>query len=156
MPSCASSADLSNGDDANSVEVGDIKPKSSAGSASAEGFRGNIWNSVDLGDIIGSVGVTDPSSLLGKVGTVIVFSLTSDRSGSMILSDGTTWPAGSTYVGDALTELMALGLWLCSELSLGHGIPEGAEDGPGLRAGSESSSGTDLWEPAALRDRAAE
>ena len=41
-------------------------------------------------------------------------------------------------------------------LSLGHGIPEGADDGPGLSAGRESASGIGRFKLADPTERAAE
>jgi hypothetical protein len=95
MPSWANKADRSNGDDPNSVDVGDIRPKASADSTAMEGLRDVIANSVDRGDVT-SVGVVASSSLCGNVGTVTTFRLISGRSGSITLSDGMRCPAGST------------------------------------------------------------
>ena len=59
-------------------------------------------------------------------------------------------------MGDVRVELRALGRWLCSVWSFGHGIPEGADDGPGLRAGNESVSGIGLCKRAEPTDKVEE
>jgi hypothetical protein len=59
-------------------------------------------------------------------------------------------------VGDVRVELRALGRWLCSVWSFGHGIPEGADEGPGLSAGSESVSGIGLCKRADPMDKVEE
>lgn len=90
MPNEASNAERSNGVDVNSADVGDINPNASAESTSAEGLRGAIANSVERGDARGSVGVAASSVLCENVGTVMVFVLISERSGSTMFNDGTT------------------------------------------------------------------
>lgn len=64
-----------------------------------------------------------------------------EDSGSTTCSTGITWPEGSTYVEAELTVVAALGRSSETRSSFGHGIPDGADEGPGLSAGSDSSSG---------------
>lgn len=71
IPSCANSVDRSNGDDANSVELGDMSPKASAGSASSVGCNGVIANSAARGDDRASVGVAASSSFTVVAGISI-------------------------------------------------------------------------------------
>jgi len=142
MPSCANSTGLSKGDEANSVDDGDIKPKASAGSASLQGLRGVIANSAERGEDNASVGVAASSSLIVGAGISIERGLISDgASGSTTWSTGITWPDGSTYVDVEQMFVTARGRSSGTFSSFDHGIPEGAEEGPGLSPGSDSSSG---------------
>lgn len=143
IPSCASKVDLSKGDDANSVEEGDIKPKLSAGSTSGDGCRGVIANSSERAEAR-SVGVVESDSSLrsgdGAWGEDI-----GDTGGSTTFKTGiagTTRPDGFTYADPGFTALIARarcpgggGGPFCS----GQLKPEGADDGPGLNTGRESA-----------------
>lgn len=103
IPSCASRLLRSKGDEANEVDVGDIRPKESAGSASGVGFSGVRANSDAAGVAVGEVGVAASSdSGCGGAETVMVRGLEVDVGGgvsSMLLlmcSGSTTFRTGIT------------------------------------------------------------
>jgi hypothetical protein len=92
MPSCASNEGRSNGEDVNSVAVGDMSPKASAESTSGEGCSGVMANSAVRGEAIDIVGVVVSSSFSGLVGIHKEVDLIFSLSGSTTLSTGITWP----------------------------------------------------------------
>lgn len=98
-------------------------------------------NSADRGEDKASVGVAASSSCTVGAGISIERGWMSEVSGSTTWSTGITWPDGSTYVDAGPTVVAALGRSSGTFSSFGHGMPEGAEEGPGLSAGSDSSSG---------------
>lgn len=144
IPNDASSAGRSKGEEANSVDEGDMSPKASAGSASGVGLRGVMANSSERGDAT-SVGVAEPDSSRLSSGNGGCFDAEGDEmvSGSTTFSSGTTGttlPEVFTYAVPGLTALMALARWPAAGLSLvNHGLPEGAEEGPRLSAASVSA-----------------
>lgn len=135
MPSDASNADLSNGLEANSVDVGERMPKLSAGSASSAGLMGVMANSAERGeDTAGSWvgGLLRNGSGFGNDNRSAGFD-----SASTIFNTGTTWPEGSTYAVAGLTETEGRPCRLSVD---GQGTPDGAEDGPGDRADRPSAA----------------
>lgn len=124
------------------VDVGDMRPNESAGSASlGKGRSGVMANPSALGDARGSVGVIWSGSSCGiKAGTVGRLKLTAESLGSTTFTTGTRWPEASTYADVRFTALTVLARrcgtggasWL-----LGHFSPDGADDGPGSTGGSD-------------------
>ena len=146
MPSCASNTDLSNGEEANSVEDGDMSPKLSAGSTSGEGCKGIIANSSVRGDVASSVGVVESESGLRFGGwDCAACPFWRNGSASTIFSTGTVGmirPEVFMYAEPGFAALIARAL--CP--GVGSGVlfggqanADGADDGPGLRAGCAST-----------------